>query len=65
MYMLGAKYGFELSADLLRKPVIHALRGKSEVRADNLWIVLSTAQTFAPCSAQQIRGSRRKSSDGT
>ena len=35
VYMLGAKYGFGLSADFLRKPVIHALRSKSEVRADN------------------------------
>ena len=54
MYMLDAKYGFGLSADLLRKPVIHALRDKSEVRADNPRIVLSTAQTFAPRSVQKI-----------
>ena len=60
MYMLGAKYGFGLSADFLRKPVIRALRSKSEVRADNPRIVLSNAQTFAPHSA---RGSRRQSSD--
>ena len=64
VYMLGAKYGFGLSADFLRKPVIRALRSKSEVRADNPWIVLSNAQTFAPRSAQHIRGSRRQSSDG-
>ena len=65
IYIYMYKYGFGLSADLLRKPVIHALRGKSEVRADNPRIVLSTAQTFALRSAQQIRGSRRQSSDGT
>ena len=64
MYILGAKYGFGLSADLLCKPVIHAVRGKSEVRADNPRIVLRTAQTFAPRFAQQIRGLRRQSSDG-
>ena len=39
--------------------------GKSEARADNPRIVLSTAQTFAPHSAQPIQGSRRQSSDGT
>ena len=43
MYMLGAKYGFGLSVDLLRKPVIHALCSKSEVRADNPRMVLGTA----------------------
>ena len=63
--MLGAKYGFGLSADLLRKPVIRAMRSKSEVRADNPRIVLSNAQALAPRSAQQIQGSRRQSSDGT
>ena len=64
MCMLRAKYGFGLSADLLRKPVIRSLRSKSEVRADNPRIVLSNVHTFAPRSAQQIRGSRRQSSDG-
>ena len=66
IYMLGAKYGFGLFADLLRKPVICALRANMhEVHADNPRIVLSNAQTFTPRSAQQIRGSRRQSSDGT
>ena len=64
IYMLGVKYGFGLSADFLRKPVIRTLRSKSEVRADNPRIVLSNAQTFTPRSSQQIRGSRRQSSDG-
>ena len=59
--MLGAMYGFGLSVDLLLKPVIHGLRSKSEVHTDNPQIVLSTAQTFAPRSARQIRGSRRPS----
>ena len=53
VYMLGAKYGSDYP------------RSKSEVRADNPPIVLSNARTFAPRSAQQIRGSRRQSSDGT
>ena len=43
--MLSAKHGFGLSADLLRQPRIQALRSKSEVRADNPRMVLSTAQT--------------------
>ena len=43
VYMLGTKYGFGLSADFLRKPVIRALRSKSKVRADNPRMVLSTA----------------------
>ena len=45
VYMLGTRY--ILSVDLLRKPWINALRSKSEVRSDNPWMVLSTAQTFA------------------
>ena len=59
VYFLGAKYGFGLSADFLRKPVIHALRGKSEVRTDNPWIVRSIVRTFAPRNlrfAQTILG---------
>ena len=43
--MLSTKYGFGLSADLLHKPLIHALRSKSEVGADNPRMVLSTTQT--------------------